>query len=39
MIQGNTDDKKEVIESLNCHSVSTYKVKTQKKLKKSTFNN
>jgi len=30
---------KEVVESLNCHGVSTCKVKTQKKLKRSTFNN
>jgi len=28
---------KEVIESLDCHGVSTDKVKTQKKLEKSTF--
>jgi len=30
---------KEVTASLNCRGVSTYKVKTQKKLKKSTFCN
>ena len=31
--------EKEVTASLNCRGVSTYKVKTQKKLKKSTFYN
>jgi len=30
---------KEVAASLNCRGVSTYKVKTQKKLKRSTFCN
>ena len=30
---------KEVAKSLNCRSVSTYEVKTQKKLKRSTFCN